>query len=72
MTVDFLTENQQVLNMGSPFNTSADDFVSTLTQNLSLVTYLLIGRVEKVKTIFIHLKLIFLHHLVDDYYTMAR
>ena len=25
MTVDFLTENQQVLNMGSPFNTSADD-----------------------------------------------
>ena len=26
MTVDLLTENQQVLNMGSPFNTSSDDF----------------------------------------------
>tara|TARA_B100000886_G_scaffold108138_1_gene72282 strand:- start:150 stop:2477 length:2328 start_codon:yes stop_codon:yes gene_type:complete len=73
MTVDFLTENQQVLNMGSPFNTSADDFCLYLDTKFKF-GYISSNRKggkgeDDIYSFKIDIPPPF---GVDDYYTMAR
>ena len=73
MTVDFLTENQQVLNMGSPFNTSSDDFCLYLDTKFKF-GYISSNRKggkgeDDIYSFKIDIPPPF---GVDDYYTMAR
>ena len=73
MTVDLLTENQQVLNMGSPFNTSSDDFCLYLDTQFKF-GYISSNRKggkgeDDIYSFKIDIPPPF---GVDDYYTMAR
>tara|TARA_Y100000768_G_scaffold376624_1_gene348919 strand:- start:495 stop:2822 length:2328 start_codon:yes stop_codon:yes gene_type:complete len=73
MTVDLGTENQQVLNMGTPFNTSSDDFCLYLDTKFKF-GYISSNRKggkgeDDIYSFKIDIPAPF---GVDDYYTMAR
>ena len=73
MTVDLGTENQQVLNMGTPFNTSSDDFCLYIDTKFKF-GYLSSNRKGgKGEDDIYSFKIDIPAPLgVDDYYTMAR
>jgi outer membrane protein OmpA-like peptidoglycan-associated protein len=73
MTVDLGTENQQVLNMGTPFNTSSDDFCLYIDTKFKFGYISSNRRGGKGEDDIYSFKIdIPAPFGVDDYYTMAR